>query len=399
MIEMEKLKSVFITLFGILFFASFIQLSIFQDYTSKKNFRFEKIQKDILEEKFKDLRDGSTPVSLSRIREALYPLGIINYEIAEFINNDCISNDKACSMGEYIREKNPEAGLIVREYNSDIFYVLNVNEHIIVTRIPKASFISNSTWLDTAFYQVTPFVVLILLFLFTFIALDKLVLVKLMESIKQNERRNQSLLFRQILHDIRSPLSTLDTASELVEDEDLKELIAESSKRILLIANGYLSDSNTVNQENSCNVREVFIKLFEAKRSEYKNVNVGFNLTSVKNFPLLQISQINFYRVASNLLNNAIESAKNFAVNIEVTLNITHENFEISIEDNGVGIPEDKLALVTSGLYSSREDGNGLGLSGAASWAQSINGRLEVSSIKGIGTKILILISRSLEAK
>src|SRR5690606_5877233 len=148
---------------------------------------------------------------------------------------------------------------------------------------------------------------------------------------------------------IRSPLSTLDTASELVEDEDLKELIAESSKRILLIANGYLSDSNTVNQENSCNVREVFIKLFEAKRSEYKNVNVGFNLTSVKNFPLLQISQINFYRVASNLLNNAIESAKNFAVNIEVTLNITHENFEISIEDNEIGIPEDKLALVTSG--------------------------------------------------
>jgi two-component system sensor histidine kinase HydH len=71
----------------------------------------------------------------------------------------------------------------------------------------------------------------------------------------------------------------------------------------------------------------------------------------------------------------------------------------VRVQDDGEGIPADRLAQVFQPLYSTRPEGTGLGLPVARRIARALGGRLELESEAGQGTTatltLLVAISRS----
>lgn len=91
----------------------------------------------------------------------------------------------------------------------------------------------------------------------------------------------------------------------------------------------------------------------------------------------------------SNLLNNALEACSNADPVIQVAVSKIGDIVEVTIQDNGIGIPTEK---VTSYLHgeSSKHSGFGLGLSSAKKYMEESNGKLVLSSKPNVGTAITL---------
>ena len=69
----------------------------------------------------------------------------------------------------------------------------------------------------------------------------------------------------------------------------------------------------------------------------------------------------NIRMVFTNLLNNAIEAIPHNGV-VEINQEVIGDSIHVTISDNGVGLPEDMLLRSNEGLYTTKENGTGVGL-------------------------------------
>lgn len=89
-----------------------------------------------------------------------------------------------------------------------------------------------------------------------------------------------------------------------------------------------------------------------------------------------------------DLVQNAI-SAKASRIEISIMESPDTDSLEIDITDNGTGMPEDVLRKVTDPFFTSRTTRNvGLGIPLFKQHAEQCNGKLEITSHEGIGTKL-----------
>jgi len=94
-------------------------------------------------------------------------------------------------------------------------------------------------------------------------------------------------------------------------------------------------------------------------------------------------SQIN--QVVLNLILNAIQAFKSFGI-ITITTGCDDSWVWISVEDNGPGIEQDKLATIFKPFYTTKDTGTGLGLALSSSILEKHAGILEVKSSLGKGS-------------
>jgi len=96
-----------------------------------------------------------------------------------------------------------------------------------------------------------------------------------------------------------------------------------------------------------------------------------------------------------NLLSNSVKFTKE---NGQITLKCreNNETIDITIIDNGIGIPANKLANITNPFeqvecsYTREYEGSGLGLSITKELAEAHGGRIHIESTLGAGTTVTI---------
>ncbi|MGV8905482.1 MAG: ATP-binding protein [Acetobacterium sp.] len=82
-------------------------------------------------------------------------------------------------------------------------------------------------------------------------------------------------------------------------------------------------------------------------------------------------------------------------VSLTITESLAQNNLTIIIEDNGSGIPADKLQYITDPFVTSRTTRKvGLGLSLFKAAAEACNGFFEITSVVGVGTKVTASFER-----
>ncbi len=227
---------------------------------------------------------------------------------------------------------------------------------------------------------------------------------------------------QQVSHDIRSPLSALTmvigTLKEIPEEKRL--LIRNATQRINDIANDLLQKGKEDAHSGPTNSADVtpaltteFIPvlidiLISEKRMQYRE-NTGLEIEVDLKDSFGSFAQINsneLKRVISNLINNAVEAFDDHQGRITVgvkkiptgsaTSSNTTQKVEISVKDNGRGIPKhilEKLGQmgVTHGKEGS-QSGSGLGVYHAKKTAESMGGTFEIDSLEGKGTTIKIIL-------
>ena len=107
-------------------------------------------------------------------------------------------------------------------------------------------------------------------------------------------------------------------------------------------------------------------------------------------------------RVINNLISNSKKYAsKDRKGRIDIRVEAVQKFVMISVEDNGIGIPKERLARVFERLYrvdesrNSKIGGSGLGLAIVKKIIEDHSGRVWAESNDGDGTKIVILLKNA----
>jgi signal transduction histidine kinase len=221
----------------------------------------------------------------------------------------------------------------------------------------------------------------------------------------------------QVAHDIRSPLAALEmvvkTLPEIPEQKRL--LIRDALGRIRDIANNLLQKNRdnlastqslagateakmapdvTVSETRSTELLSILIdSLVSEKRMQFRSqlgieIDSALGPTSYGIFST--INTIEFKRMLSNLINNAVEALGDEG-RVSLSLKQVEKMASIRVADNGPGIAPAILAkLGRRGVTHGKKDGSGLGLHHARETTEAWGGTLTIESELGQGTSVIL---------
>ena len=103
-----------------------------------------------------------------------------------------------------------------------------------------------------------------------------------------------------------------------------------------------------------------------------------------------------FQRMLSNLLNNAEEAIEGKEGIVEVSYKVEGQEVEISIKDNGEGMPCEMVEKINRGMAvgTTKENGHGIGMEQILKVVRELEGKMEVKSKEGEGTEFVLRFAR-----
>ena len=227
----------------------------------------------------------------------------------------------------------------------------------------------------------------------------------------------QSDLISEFVHELRTPLASLSTATYLLlrpemsreQQEQIVNNIHSETLRLNALASSFLDlarlESGRVQfRKSTFNVMDLLHECSDVMSTKAEEDHIQIRVIEPEGSTLLEADRDKIKQVLLNLLSNAIKyNRKNGSIILKTD---TQEDYEliISVQDTGVGIPEDAVGHLFEKFYRVRENeskaaGTGLGLSICKQIVQGHGGTIEIKSKVGIGTNVLIGLPRGGRAR
>lgn len=262
--------------------------------------------------------------------------------------------------------------------------------------------------------------------------------------VQQEKLASLGQLTAGIAHEIQNPLNFVnnfsEVSNELIEeieeewaknpderDEDLvKEILVDlrlnldkinhHGKRADAIVKGMLSHSRTSNQEKVPTdinaLADEYLRLsFHGLRAKDKTFNADFKAHFDPDLPKVNVISQDIGRVLLNLINNAfqavdyqsklingsnigIDGEKRYQPQVSVSTKMLQNKIEITVSDNGSGIPDEIKDKIFQPFFTTKPSGQGTGLGLSLSYdiIKLHAGEISVNSTSGKGTTFTILL-------
>ena len=200
-----------------------------------------------------------------------------------------------------------------------------------------------------------------------------------------------------LVHEIRNPLASLKSASEIISDtsdkekqEKLLKIMTHDVTRIDRLITDYsqiLKDELAISSEQMEDldlkpIIESVVDDFNNIYIEKKNINIKLNTSGSKNYFIKGISN-RIEQIIANLLDNAVSFSKKGAIVI-VDLVDNEINTILKVTDEGEGFKESDIKKVFDRFYSNRPDNfgehSGLGLNIVKNLVQIHKGEIYASN-------------------
>lgn len=228
------------------------------------------------------------------------------------------------------------------------------------------------------------------------------------EHVKLDNMRKEFVA--DVSHELKTPITSImgysDTLLEGDYDKDTQErflkVISSEARRMaklvtdLLILSRY--DNNKIVYEASeFDLGELVKKCQEKLQIEIDKKKQSVECFVTADVPPVYANKDGIERVILNILSNSIKYTQENG-NIKIYTGFVYNDAYIKIIDNGIGIPEDDLNRIFERFYRvdkarSRElGGTGLGLSIAKEILDRNNGSIDIKSIAGKGTEVVIRV-------
>lgn len=233
---------------------------------------------------------------------------------------------------------------------------------------------------------------------------------KLEEVVKIESIKNE--FFANVSHEFKTPLNIILGTMQLIKkniDQNTismdrlnkhTNMIRQNSYRLLRLVNNLIDISKidigyyelNLSNHNIVSIIED-ITLSVAEYVEDRNINLIFDTDEEEIITACDPDKIE--RVVLNILSNAIKYTDEKG-QIEVNLKYNYNDVIISIKDNGIGIPNEKLDMIfnrfgqVNSTLSRRVEGSGIGLSLVKSIVDLHGGQIKVNSELGKGTEFII---------
>ena len=186
-----------------------------------------------------------------------------------------------------------------------------------------------------------------------------------------------------VSHELRTPVTILRTyidtlynCGEKLDDKtkgDFLSIINHESDRLNNMVNDILDFSklespNVALEKDLVDIGPIIEITVKSMKVLAEEKNVSFSIIIEPDIPQVMINPENIERVLKNLISNSIKySHKNSRVKIRAEIDRTGDYLQVSIEDNGIGIPEEHLGKIFDRFYRIETKvhsvkGTGLGL-------------------------------------
>ncbi len=174
-----------------------------------------------------------------------------------------------------------------------------------------------------------------------------------------------------IAHEVGNPLASILLISELVTQSDIppqarKDLrtIRNETKRAGKIMRDLLTYSRKLTPHmRRLSLHHILKKVLDMRQYEEKVQNISVSTNLFKDTLYIDGDSSQLTQVFMNLMLNAEEALQEHnGGNIKVTTEADGERAMITIADDGIGIPEDKLSQVFDPFFTTKEVGKGTGL-------------------------------------
>lgn len=220
--------------------------------------------------------------------------------------------------------------------------------------------------------------------------------INTMEKVNEDLRQKEKLalvgqLATSVGHEIRNPLAALKGFTQLQhqkypDDKEFYKIMENEIERINLIVNDlmYLGRPRKLNREHH-DVKEIieYVITILNPIAQSNNVKIHLNIDIEL---IIKCDGNQIKQVFINLIKNAIE-AMPMGGNVNITSKmIKNGRLIICIQDDGNGI--EKLELLGQPFFTTKHDGNGLGLMVTFNIIEQHNGKITFNSGLGKGTTV-----------
>ncbi len=215
-----------------------------------------------------------------------------------------------------------------------------------------------------------------------------------MQTRLQNLIDNRMRMLAAISHDLRTPLTLLRLRAENIEDGQERERLLATISDMDSMVGATLQFA----RDEAVGEPERLIDLAALLQSIVDDMNdAGLPVTIEPAAPVVYgCRPVALKRAVTNLIDNAVKYGKS----AHALLNVTPEQIEITIDDEGPGVPKSELKRMFEPFYRvepsrSRETGGvGLGLAIAQSIAQAHGGELSLNNRPGGGLRASVILPR-----
>jgi PAS domain S-box-containing protein len=196
-----------------------------------------------------------------------------------------------------------------------------------------------------------------------------------------------------VAHEIRNPLTSMKGYTEFLQlDESDPErleflnIILDEIDRVNTIVEDFmvLAKPKAVHLEEK-NIIEVIKNVLSLLEFEARKKHVHLHFDFNEEIVQVECDENRLKQVFLNFIKNGIEAMPNGG-ELHVRTMVNEKTVQIAIQDTGVGIPEEKLKKIGEPFYTTKKNGNGLGLMVSFKIIESHRGKVFIESELNKGT-------------
>ncbi|MEJ5225541.1 MAG: GAF domain-containing sensor histidine kinase [Anaerolineales bacterium] len=221
----------------------------------------------------------------------------------------------------------------------------------------------------------------------------------------------QSDLISEFVHELRTPLSSMSTATYLLlrpeisreQSEQIIHNIHNEALRLNALATSFLDlarlESGRVQfRMVATDVPKLFSECIEIMTPSAQENDVRLSIDVPVDFPIIQADRDKLKQVILNLLSNAIKYNRPGG-SATLKADYTEHDCILTVQDTGLGIPKEAQAHLFEKFYRVKKTenkimGTGLGLSIVKQIVLGHNGTIAVQSEPNQGTAFIITLPR-----
>ena len=215
--------------------------------------------------------------------------------------------------------------------------------------------------------------------------------------------RLKNNMYANITHEFRTPITVIQGLAEELSEEsqNTAQVIKRNANRLLDLVNQILELTKLKDGKPNIDwvqidVMQWLAMIMEGHQWGARKKNITLDLDTDPHTLILDIDPDKLQPVLSNLIDNAIKyvpDGGHIWVKARTKTDGAHELLEISVADDGKGIPESQLALIFDRYYRTQNEhasGFGIGLNLANELMEMMGGTLTVDSKLGVGSTFKI---------
>jgi signal transduction histidine kinase len=217
---------------------------------------------------------------------------------------------------------------------------------------------------------------------------------------REIQLRSAGRLAAEFAHQIKNPLAIINNAAFSLQ-RSLRDGKADASRQIEIIQEEVARADRVITQitgyaqlsEGRVEKLDVAAELDRAIAQVFPTavpIQIKIHRTYAAHFPPLLMQRGHLSEILVNLLQNAREALGQKG-NVFITAECRRDySIEISVRDDGPGVPPDKTERIFEAYYTTKEKGTGLGLAIVKHNLELYGGTVRVESKSGQGANFLL---------